>query len=244
VKLSFAKLSLVAASSMALLAGAANAGITTYSGQDDGVGPGGPFPSSAAAQTAFLAAAAGYGGVTTETFESIATGSFSPVAIAGGAVITAAAPDFGCSYSEVCNSTYGVLYGFNTTPGGSNWYGFSTGSATITFAKPTYSFGLYLTGLQTVFTSPGDLTLTFSDGTAESLAPPINVNGGAEYFGFTDSTAISSVTISNLTDDAWGIDDLSYNFSAVPEPAGWALMLLGAGAVGGALRRKARTVTA
>jgi hypothetical protein len=37
---------------------------------------------------------------------------------------------------------------------------------------------------------------------------------------------------------AWAMDDLSFNGAAVPEPSTWAMMLLGFGAVGFALRRR------
>jgi hypothetical protein len=97
----------------------------------------------------------------------------------------------------------------------------------LEFTTPTHSFGTFLTGLQTVFSDTTDLQITFNDGTSETLTPPINVNGGAEYFGFTDTTAISSITITNLTSDAWGIDDTTYNATAVtptPEPASFALL--------------------
>jgi hypothetical protein len=30
----------------------------------------------------------------------------------------------------------------------------------------------------------------------------VNVNGGAQYFGFTSTVALSSITITNLTSDA------------------------------------------
>ena len=56
---------------------------------------------------------------------------------------------------------------------------------------------------------------------------PKNVDGGASYFGFTDDVKFKSATITNLGNDAWGIDDVSYNISAVPEPATWAMMILG-----------------
>jgi hypothetical protein len=61
------------------------------------------------------------------------------------------------------------------------------------------------------------------------------VNGGVEFFGFTDPTAsILAVTITNIGNDAWGIDDVQYN--SIPEPA--TMVLMGGGLVAAALIRR------
>ena len=216
----------------------AQAGITTFSGQDDGAPTSGPFTNSDAAASSFLTAASGFGSVYTETFEGVAVGP-GPTWTLPGASVTISAPALGCNFTGVCNATDGNLYGFNVTPGGANWLGFAEGSATFTFDKPDNSFGFYTTGVQTVFTS--SLTVTFNDGTSETLSLPINVNGGASYFGFTDTATIASVTITNTSNDAWGIDNVSYNSSAVPEPSTWAMMLAGFAGLGFAGYRKTKS---
>jgi hypothetical protein len=209
--------------------------ITTYTGSDDGASTTGPWPNSSAAQTAFLAAA---GPTTLVNFENVPVGFYSPVVPNSTVSISLSAPDFGNSFSGISNITNGNLYGFNITPGGSQWLGVPEGSATFNFASPVTAFGLWLTGVQTVFTST--FTLTFNDGTAETLNLPINVNGGTTYYAFTDTAAFGSITITNLSNDAWGIDDVSYSgtSSSTPEPS--SLMLLGSGVIGlaGMLRRK------
>jgi len=223
--------------SLALCASTSQAGtIATFQGQDDGAAVGGPFPNSAAAQAAFEAAAAGFGATNTITYEGLALGYYTPIVAAPGVSIALTGPNDGNQVSGISNTTLGNLYGFNTTPGGSYWLGFADGTATFTFATPTNSFGTWMTGLQTVFTAQGVLTITFNDGATQILAPTVNVNGGAQYFGFTDTTAFSSVTISNISFDAWGIDDTTYNGSNTPEPASFTL--LGVGLVGLLVRRR------
>jgi hypothetical protein len=129
------------------------------------------------------------------------------------------------------------VYGFNITTGGSQWLGSPGGTATYSFAKPISTFGLWLTGVQTIFTT-GAFTLTFNDGSPETLNLPVNVNGGTTFYGFTDSANFSSITITNLSNDAWGQDNVYYSPQAIPEPS--SLVLVGSGILGlaGVIRRK------
>jgi hypothetical protein len=224
---------------------------TTFTGQDDGAAVGGPFPNSAAAEAAFKAAAAAYGKVKTETLESATVGTLSPLVLAD-LTITTSAPDFGSDLSGINNTTLGSLYGFNVTPGGSNWYGFPNFTATsaiFTFDTPTNSMGLWITGIQSIFTA--SLSVELIDGSQEVFALPINTSGGAQFFGVVSSLAFSKVLALQTNNpgvaDAFGIDDISYN-GVIPEPATWAMLIAGFGLVGAAARRRrgqrAGTVTA
>jgi uncharacterized membrane protein YphA (DoxX/SURF4 family) len=96
---------LLAATVLLAVSYAAAGTITSYTGSDDGASTSGPWPLSAAAQTAFLAAA---GPTSTLTFESLALGYYTPIAAAPGVTITLNAVNDGCDYSGICNSTLGT----------------------------------------------------------------------------------------------------------------------------------------
>ena len=219
-----------------LLASYAMAGtITPFTGSDDGASTTGPWPLSSAAQTAFLGAA---GPTTTSNFQSLPTGVYTPFTLAPGVTVSFNAPNFGDGFTGISDFTFGNLDGFCvSSPNCTQWFGSPSGTATYSFAKPITAFGLWLTGVQTVFTT--SFTLTFNDGAAETLNLPINVNGGTTFYGFTDTATFSSITITNLSNDAWGQDVVSYSTqSSTPEPS--SLLLLGSGALGlaGMIRRK------
>jgi hypothetical protein len=218
----------------------AQAVTVTFSGQDDGAPVGGPFPNSSAAETDFRAAAAAYGSVRTETFESSVVGTISPL-VTQHFTVTTPAPDLGSGFSGVNDFTFGNLYGFNTTPGGTNWYGFPTflaAEATVVFDRPTNSLGAWLTGVQTIFTT--EIRIELIDGSMESFIVPLNVDGGAQFFGLVSTIPFTSVLVIQTNNpgvaDAWGVDDVQFN--VVPEPATWAMLIAGFGIVGVAARRR------
>ncbi len=232
---------IAAIAAIALSAVPASAVTTIFLGQDDGVAPGSAYVNSAAAEAAFKSAAATYGGVTTETFESATVGFYSPLDLAD-IVIGYSTQNFGPSLSGVNNTQIGTaVYAFNVTDGGTQWLGFPdffNSAATMTFKAPTNSIGFYITGVQDIFTS--SLTLELLDGSMQTFALPINTDGGVAYFGLVDSLGFTAVHLSQANypgyADAWGIDDISYN--VVPEAATWAMMIVGFGLVGAAARRR------
>jgi hypothetical protein len=183
-----------------------------------------------------MGAAIAIGPINTITFEDQPVGYNATLIAAPGVTVTLSGDQFFPGWGTgVHNITLGNLFGFNTTPGGSNWlgfYGFPVATCVFTFADPTNSFGMYMTGLQTPATM--SLTIKFTDNASEVLSLPVNSGGGAQYYGFTDSIPFSSISITNIDPDVnesdiWGIDDVTYNVtsSAVPEPC--TILLFGTG---------------
>jgi hypothetical protein len=76
--------------------------------------------------------------------------------------------------------------------------------------------------------------------------------GSAGSFGLDDEAAYYASGYSGLVDEVrlsgntgnWVMDDLTYSTGVVPEPGTWALMILGFGAAGAALRSRRRSAFA
>jgi hypothetical protein len=175
----------------------AQAQLATFTGADNGVSSLSQMTNSQAAESSFLAAAPG---LNTITFESPLP---SGVSVSGGSITN--------------NSGCGALCGFNTTLGGQNFYLLNGGSGTFTFATPVDAFGFYVTGLQTNLVAQE--TVTFFDGTSQTINTPAAINGGGAFIGFTDiGKSITSVSF-NATNDIVALDDVQFgNIGAAPGP--------------------------
>ena len=113
----------------------------------------------------------------------------------------------------------------------------SQSSVEITFDAPVFAFGADFSRL-----NDGAVRTQIS-GAGESFVPP--VDGGIRFFGFTSDTAFSNVRFENATgttnSDGFSLDNVSFASAAVgavPEPTTWAMMIIGFGAIGGAMRRR------
>ena len=204
--------------------------ITTYIGSDNGAGA--PGAGSNAAAAAFDTA------VGTErliTFELplVATNSVANQTIPLPPSVSVTGNYIDIANTQVCSPG---LCGNNTTPGGSQWLGVYGGSLTFNFTSPINFFGAYFGGLQGSIV--GQETITFNDGSAETVDIPM-LNSGFAFVGFTDTTSFSSVTI-NALNDIVSVDDVRVPSSptGTPEPA--SAVLLGSAVLIGLAARMRR----
>lgn len=226
----------------------ASAAITTFFGEDTN---GGAItvtrPNADLARTQFLASLTVFG---TQSFERVAVGG--PAGTFGfnnAALGTATAT----GDATVLNTPLGDA--FATT--GTN-YIYTNGALSLLFSAAVNGFGLYVTdfGDGSGIGGPLSLTVISTAGTTQTLSVGNQVglltNGSALFFGFSDAAqTFSSVTFNGFggtLDDAAGLDDLTIGTIAaatagVPEPATWAMMMLGFGGMGYAMRRHPKTST-
>ncbi|HEV3137612.1 MAG TPA: PEP-CTERM sorting domain-containing protein [Pirellulales bacterium] len=223
------------------MAGPLHAGVVSYTGSDVANSTD-PRPNSNAAAASFLTAANALGPTSLITFESAPLGSFHNYAVAPG--VTMNGTDGVTSADQtIVNSPYSTpdgIYGYNTTPSGSNFVQLLGGNLVFSFSPSIQSFGAYFTGVQT-----SAETITFSDGSSQSVSipePGTSSSGGISFVGFTDAgNQIASVTI-NALGDIIGVDDVRFGFVAsTPEPGTLTLLGLGLLAIGGSrfFRRRA-----
>ena len=77
-------------------------------------------------------------------------------------------------------------------------------------------------------------TLTLNSGEAFTVTP----DTVAQFIGFTSDAPITSISIDYDNSYTFDVLSVSSNLASVPEPASWALMLVGFGGLGAVMRRR------
>ena len=132
-----------------------------------------------------------------------------------------------------------------TTLGGaavSAFGGFAGFSVTPSTDFPDRGSGILTYGPSTQFASfPTATTIPYSNG--DNYLGLRATQNGQDYFGyaFFTNTILNSFAFETAANTAISINTST---SAVPEPASWAMMILGMGAVGFAMRRRSKVRTA
>jgi hypothetical protein len=119
---------------------------------------------------------------------------------------------------------------------------------TLSFAAPTSGFLAELFWTDNLVTNSNSASIAAYD-SANNLLEYIllNNNGNgigfaSDYYGFSRATAdISYIKLSNSDIGARNLSYVASVVGAVPEPASWAMMLIGFGAIGLAMRRRKPT---
>lgn len=192
-------------------------------------------------QALFNGAIAGWS-TSSVDFDAIAPGTSYPAGTGpAGLSLTLAGPSAGAGLAPTVSQQFWTTSSFNYLGLDNPDSAFDAGdSLTISFAAPVQAFGLFIIGTQDI--GEGDITLA-SGGAAVGNAASAALTDGNGSFAFflglvsDDAGTFSSVTLNNLDpgstrllgialdDFILALDDGGTN---VPEPAGVALLLLGA----------------
>jgi hypothetical protein len=110
-----------------------------------------------------------------------------------------------------------------------------TRAALFTFDEPIFGFSWLIRsgGINML-----SLTFLLADGTQQTLSP-VSSTTSYRFQGFSSDEAIKSVSVFTPQSQVqFYLDELVLGASPTPEPASWAMMLCGFGAIGGLLRRR------
>ncbi len=151
-------------------------------------------------------------------------------------------------------------YGLGSPTFGNYLVGFNGGNLApdgiLNQAISTSAGQTYTLSFDYAVTTGGNQSLIASVLDANTLATistqTVSTTSSSPTTGGFSFTALSSGTIVRFSDVATnptnsqdiGLDNVSVTGTALPEPASWALMIVGFGLVGGAVRRRSQTIAA
>jgi hypothetical protein len=228
-----------------LLAGSTQAAVSTFFGEDLGLGESTPLPSwpnASAAEAAFMSNLSGVG---TESFEGMTTGvapSILTFPVPGGTIT--ATFSGGMTVEAVTPGTTNGVGRYATD--GSQYLEGSTQSFSITFSDPVAAFGFY--GID-IGDFSGQVTLTTFDGGSTLYTIPHTIDGAGGsvlFFGVIDTTNLyTMVTFGNTGAgvDYFGFDEMTVGtleqvHPTVPVPGAILLGGIGTGLVSWLRRRR------
>jgi hypothetical protein len=109
---------------------------------------------------------------------------------------------------------------------------------TVTFSAPVVNFFLNLYNGETY---ADNFTVSDNAGHSTTVSIPSNSNGGLSLISFPATGSIVTITTTDANYD-YSIDNIGFNqpTPGVPEPATWAMFLIGFGAIGWTLRNSRR----
>lgn len=232
-----------------------------YQGQDINPGPGAAAPSNPNSDAAAANFFAALSGTSTESFEGFTAGTSAPLSLS----FTGSAGTLGATLTgsgDVRNNPRSAPSGSGQfATDGSQYYAVDSSNFQITFDSSIAAFGFYATDLEDL--EDIDIILNLVGGGSETynlealFGPPAGAflaSGSVHFLGFINTaTPFSSVTFGGagassdiLAFDFMTIGDIGQVTNppgAVPEPATWAMMLLGFFGIGLSLRSRRAKVT-
>lgn len=248
--MTFFKKSVLAAAAMALPA-LAQAAPIIYFGEANPAAP--PFTVAGAPVTARSAFLATLSGVSSESFETFALGADPASLTFNGSAGLITATLLGDGIIE--NNAGGAGSGGNAfgrfATHGTQYYETNSGFG-MTFSEAVGAFGFYGTDIGD-FSGQLTITLVRSGGGSQTLTvnhSNPSQNGALLFWGVTDAanpfTGVQFAT-TNGTDffgfDQMVVGDPRQVTGGIPEASTWAMLIVGFGLVGGAMRARTRKVT-